>query len=456
MLKHQPQTQRITRVEQVQKFLDAHPRLESIDLMLSDMNGVIRGKRIEPASLLKIANEGMCLPASVFALDICGETVEETGLGFMQGDGDRICQLLPHSLSLVPWKESSAQALLTMYEVDGRPFFADPRQLLSKTLAGLHQQQCYPCVAIEWEFYLLDAQADTEQPLPPLLPLSQQRMEQTQVYSLDELDEFAAFIKDIQAYCHTQNIPSDNVIAEYAPGQFEVTLQHQTDPLLACDQAILLKRAIKAVAKEHGYVATFMAKPYAEHSGNGCHVHISMLDDAGNNRFAEDQVLLEQALAGLLETMPQAIALLAPNANSYRRFQPDMFVPLKATWGWDNRTVALRIPSGTKANTRIEHRVSGADCNPYIVVAALFAGIQHGIEQQLVCPAAVTGDATYVDACELPTSWEQALQVFYQSTLWDLLGEDFSHVYHANKLNEWQRFEAQVTPLEQQWYQQMV
>jgi glutamine synthetase len=181
-----------------------------------------------------------------------------------------------------------------------------------------------------------------------------------------------------------------------------------------------------------------------------------MLDQHGKNRFSNDQQLLEFALAGLLDTMPQAIALLAPNANSYRRFQPDMFVPLQANWGWDNRTVALRIPSGSKANRRIEHRVSGADCNPYIVMAALFAGIEYGISQQLVCPPPIAGDASKVPAPALPSSWEQALETFSQSTLWSLLGDDFSHVYYANKLNELQRFEAQVTPLEQQWYQQMV
>ncbi|GDY25193.1 glutamine synthetase [Agarivorans sp. Toyoura001] len=456
MLKHQPQEQADSLLEQVHHFLAAHPHLESIDLMLSDMNGVIRGKRIEAASLEKIAKEGMCLPASVFALDICGETVEETGLGFEQGDGDRICHILPHSLSVIPWKKNAAQALVTMHEVDGQPFFADPRQLLTKTLSRLQQRGMFPCVAIEWEFYLLDARSENRQPQAPLLPKSQQRMQQTQVYSLDELDEFSEFIRDIQEYCHTQNIPSDNVIAEYAPGQFEVTLQHQEDPLLACDQAILLKRAIKAVAKQHGYLATFMAKPYAEHSGNGCHVHISMLDELGNNRFAKDSALLEHALAGLLDTMPQAIALLAPNANSYRRFQPDMFVPLQANWGWDNRTVALRIPSGSKANTRIEHRVAGADCNPYIVMSALLAGIDYGIEQQLDCAEAISGDASKANAPALPTYWQQALKTFSHSTLWSLLGEDFSHVYHANKLSEWHRFEAQVSPLEQQWYQQMV
>ncbi len=456
MLKHQPHIESVSLLQEVEDFLARHPQLESVDLMLSDMNGVIRGKRIEAASLTKIAKEGMCLPASVFALDICGETVEETGLGFEQGDGDRICHILPHSLSLIPWKKNAAQALVTMHEVNGAPFFADPRQLLSTKLASLQQLGLFPCVAIEWEFYLLDARSENREPKAPLLPKSQQRMQQTQVYSLDELDEFAEFIRDIQDYCHTQNIPSDNVIAEYAPGQFEVTLQHQTDPLLACDQAILLKRAIKAVAKQHGYVATFMAKPYAEHSGNGCHVHISMLDQQGINRFASEESLLEYALAGLLETMPQAIALLAPNANSYRRFQPDMFVPLQANWGWDNRTVALRIPSGSKANRRIEHRVSGADCNPYIVMAALFAGIDYGISQQLACPPAVSGDASKVPAPALPSSWEQALGAFFESTLWSLLGDDFSHVYYANKLNELQRFEAQVTPLEQQWYQQMV
>ncbi|WP_245587136.1 glutamine synthetase family protein [Aliagarivorans marinus] len=442
--------------QEVADFLAANPQLESIDLMLSDINGVIRGKRIEPDSLSKIAKEGMCLPASVFALDICGETVEETGLGFAQGDADRLCFMVPGSLCLIPWKPQAAQVLVSMFELDHRPFYADPRHLLEAQLARLHDQSLFPCVAIEWEFYLLDPKADNEgQPRPPILPKAKQRMQQTQVYSLDELDEFEAFIHDVHLACHAQGIPSDNVIAEYAPGQFEVNLRHQHDPVLACDQAILLKRTIKAIAKQHGYVATFMAKPYAEHSGNGCHMHMSLLDGQGENLFATQPALLEQAVAGVLDTLPDAIALLAPNANSYRRFQPDMFVPLHANWGWDNRTVALRIPSGTEENTRIENRVAGADCNPYIAMASMLAGLQRGISEKLSCPAPCEGDAGGVGPT-LPLHWPQALEQFQNSVLYRALGEDFSHVYLANKQHELQRFEASVSPLEQRWYQQQV
>ncbi|MFM2480639.1 glutamine synthetase family protein [Celerinatantimonas sp. YJH-8] len=444
----------------VQQFLAQHPDLQSIDLMLHDLSGTPRGKRLDISQLLKVAEEGVCLPASIFALDICGETVEETGLGFEQGDGDRICQLLPHSLSLIPWQEPGcAQGLMTMVERDGQtPFFADPRQVLSQLLQRQADLGIQWCVALELEFYLTDRESDENGlPQPPIAPQSQQRMSQTQVYSLDDLDDYKAFLDDVIAACQIQQVPAENMVAEYAPGQFEVNLHHQTDVLLACDQALLLKRIIKSVARQHGFGATFMAKPYSDYAGNGCHVHISALDAEGQNLFASEPLLLKQAIAGLLAHLPDTMAILAPNANSYRRFQPDMFVPMKPCWGWDNRTVAVRIPAGSEENTRIEHRVAGADANPYLLCAALLASIESGIRQDLMPPDPVSGNAAELPGELLPNTWSQALQLFSESELLSqALGKDFCQVYAATKLAEMQRFDAQVSPLEYQWYQQLV
>jgi len=190
-----------------------------------------------------------------------------------------------------------------------------------------------------------------------------------------------------------------------------------------------------------------------EHAGNGCHVHVSLLDKDGKNIFADDQNTLLHAIAGILNHMDESMAVLAPNANSYRRLQPNMFVPLQTTWGWDNRTVAVRVPASESSNRRIEHRLSGADVNPYLTTAVILASILDGIERQQLPPAPIEGDATLVDAPSVPTSWAAALELFDQSSFFkEAFGEAFCKIYLANKQHEQEHFSAQVSPLEYQWY----
>ncbi|PSJ47555.1 glutamine synthetase [Zobellella endophytica] len=432
---------------------------QSVDLMLCDINGVLRGKRIQTSALENALRDGISLPASVFALDITGQTVEETGLGFAQGDSDRVCRLLPHTLAPVPWHRTpSGQILMTMEESDGSPFFADPRHVLQKVVQRLLDKGLRPCVAVELEFYLVDQKVGPDGlPQPPILPGTDERMHDTQVYSLDDLDSWEDFLVRVAEVCEMQHIPADNAVAEYAPGQFEINLTHQNDAVAACDQAILLKRAIKAIAIKEGMYATFMAKPYNGQAGSGMHIHVSLLDEAGNNLFSDNHELLRQAIAGNCSMLPECMALFAPNANSYRRLQPQMFVPLHASWGFDNRTVALRIPSGDKSNTRLEHRVAGADANPYLVVAAILAAVDHGISEQLRPPAPIQGDANKLDLQLLPYRWQDALDRFAQShRLSQYLGKDFHRAYLINKRHELAEFDQHVTPLEYQWYQHLV
>ncbi|TXR55017.1 glutamine synthetase [Reinekea thalattae] len=441
---------------EAERFMALHPEVNSVDLILFDTNGKERGKRIPISMLPKVVKHGLALPGSVFALDIKGETIEETGLGFEQGDSDNLCRLVPGSLRLIPWKEGVAQAVLTMLnDEQDALFFADPRRVLVDQLCAMSERELKPCVAIEYEFYLQDVEPDDlGQPQPPIMPLSQERMTQTQVYSLDELDEFQRFIDDVIAACEVQGVPASNIIAEYAPGQFEINLRHSVDVMQACDQAVLMKRVVRSIAKQHGFVANFMAKPYTEHSGNGCHVHISLFDNEDQNAFVKQPQLLQQSLAGILQQMPETLALLAPNANSYRRFQPDMFVSLWPNWGWDNRTTALRIPSDSEQNLRIEHRLAGADCNPYLVVAAILATLQEGIDEQLTPPEAIDGNAYEMEGeNHLPLSWPQSLERFQASdVLIKRLGSDYCHTYYENKRAEQLAFDAQVTPLEYLWY----
>ncbi len=448
--------------DEARDFLDRHPDVDSVDLLISDLNGVLRGKRIPRDNLEKAYRDGVNLPASVFALDILGNTIEATGLGLSIGDSDRVCRPVAGSLMPSPWLRDARQAqlLMTMTEADGTPFFADPRQVLARVLERLRRAGLTPVVAVEMEFSLVDRHRDALGMVqPPCSPATGERAAQSQLYSINELDEYAELLEEIHAAARAQQLPLDTALKECAPGQFEINLIHCDDALAACDSAVLLKRLIKGVALHHGFEATFMAKPYGQEAGNGTHVHISLLDEAGNNVFAaEDGAPLgtprmQHAVAGLLALMPASMALFAPNLNSFRRFQPGLYVPMAPTWGYDNRSVALRIPSGPNAARRIEHRVAGADVNPYLLLATLLGAIDHGLQQRLTPPPAITGNAYDQVAPSLTNSWCQALDLLEQSEpLAEALGADFLAVFLANRRAERDQAMQAVSKLEYDWY----
>lgn len=451
-----------TALDEARDFLARHPDIASVDLLISDLNGVLRGKRIPRENLEKAYRDGVNLPASVFALDILGNTVEETGLGLDSGDGDRVCRPVPGTLMPSPWLRGGRQAqlLMTMEETDGSPYCADPRQVLARVLERFQRAKLTPVVAVELEFYLVDRERDTlGMAQPPHSPASGERATHSQLYSINELDEYADFLDDIHAAARTQGLPLDTALKECAPGQFEINLIHCDDALAACDSAVLLKRLIKGVALRHGFEATFMAKPYGDEAGNGTHVHISLLDEAGRNVFAAEDgdplgtPTLKQAVAGLLELMPASMALFAPNLNSFRRFQPGLYVPMAQTWGYDNRSVAVRVPSGANQARRLEHRVAGADANPYLLMASLLAAIDHGLQQRLTPPPAITGNAYDQVAPSLTNSWSRALTLLdANEVLAEALGPDFLRIFLANRRAERDRAMQAVSKLEYDWY----
>jgi len=440
-------------------FLTSHSELKGIDLLIPDLNGILRGKRIQPSALKKVYQDGLCLPASVFASDITGTTVEETNLGVATGDADRICQPVDHTLTLAPWYEKPlGQVLLSMYETDGSPFFADPRHILKSIWDQFKPMNLNPVVAVELEFYLIDAKrTKTRQPQPPISPGLGVRDNNTQVYSIDDLDNYGEFIDTVSDIAKQQGLPAETALAEYAPGQFEINLTHCDDPVRACDNAIFLKRLIKGVAKKLGMRATFMAKPYGNQAGSGTHIHCSMMQGK-KNIFSDPKKkngskLLHHAVGGLTTMMKESIALFCPNPNSYRRFQPDLYVPMAPTWGVDNRTVSIRIPLGPEKAKRIEHRVSGADANPYLVVGAVLSGIHHGITNKIQPQPISTGDAIATHKPSLPLEWQDGLKQFKKSKLMkQYFGKKFCNVYTSIKEKEMELFKAHVTPLEFDWY----
>jgi len=443
-------------------LLDRLQPLEHVDLLLPDMNGLLRGKRVTGDTLAKVYRDGVCLPMSLIATDITGNTVEETGLGYDIGDEDRICRPVPGSLRPVPWQERPmAQLLLQMEDGKGGLFAANPREVLKRVLARFAERGLTPVVAVELEFYLLDARLGPDgRPQTSINPRTGQRNRTTQVYYMEDLNDYQAFTDAVSEACRAQDIPADTAVAEYAPGQFEINLRHRKDALRACDDAIMLKRVIKAVAGRQGMLASFMAKPFVDQAGSGAHIHVSLLDEAGNNVFAcspdAPAETLRRAIAGLQRSSRDCMLMFAPHANSYRRFVLNAFVPLNDAWGFNNRTVAMRIPHSDPANLRIEHRIAGADANPYLVTAAVLAGILDGLEHPGDPGAPTVGNA-YEQSEHRELYWRDTIRDFMASAFVARhFGSEFRHIYGQQKLKEMRSFNTEVTTLEIDWYLRQV
>lgn len=440
-------------------FLTQYPDIAEVEAFVVDASGVLRGKRLPVAGIKKLFSGGLRMARSVYALDIYGNDVLKAGLVTETGDGDGVCFAVKGSLKPVSWLDRpTAQVMLDMQNVDGTEFFGNTRRILARVLERFHAKGLSPVMATELEFYLYSIDKENRgYPAPPLSPKTGRRQDAVQTYSIAEMREFDAALSEIRAACEIQGVPADTVLSENGPGQFEVNLLHSNDILAAADQAVYLKRIVKGAAEKHGLGATFMAKPYSRESGNGFHTHISVLDKNGGNIFAgktqEGSEALHHAAGGILKHMADCMAVFAPNINSYRRFGEGTHAPTKIAWGYDNRSVALRVPDSDLENTRLEHRVAGADAHPYLVPAVILGAMLNGIEKQIKPPPLLTGNAYDSDAETLPVTWGKALQRFENSEfIADTLGADYRGLYAACKRQEKMLFESRITDVEYNAY----
>lgn len=440
-------------------FLAQHPDVQAIELFLIDPNGVPRGKLLHRDELMAIYKTGRPLPSSILALNIQGEDVDESGLVWEVADADCWTFPLANSLTLQTWRNRpTGQLQVSMHPEHGMPAaVADPRHVLSRVIDKLAAEGYHPVMAVELEFYLLDQKPDAHGRPQPALQSNGIRPSAPQVYGVAELEQLQPFLDDLYEACEVQGIPLRTAISEYAPGQLELTLEHRMDALQAVDEGIRYKRIVKGVANKHGFQACFMAKPFTELAGCGMHMHVSLADAEGNNLYANEDPtgtpLLRHSIGGMMSTLLDSLAIFCPNANSFRRFQANSYAPLALNWGVNNRTVSFRIPGGPAVSRHIEHRICGADANPYLAAAAILAGIHHGIKNQ-IDPGPETVGNGYEQATEsLPTDWLTSLQALEKSD-WAKVyfGDAFLKVFLAVKHNEYRQFMGEVGEQDWRWY----
>lgn len=434
----------------LRQFLAENTDLERIELLFPDMNGVFRGKWLPPESATKLLTGGIRLPISSYALDIWGRDVDEAGLALATGDPDGIGMPILETLKRVPWSETpAAHILMQLVDADGVPCPYDPRQILDRVKKRLTARGLTAVVAAELEFYIFKKRSDAGQPPePPQGSLS------AQPYDLDAMAELEHVLSDIRSFCAELGIPAETVTSELGPGQFEINFHHVADPLLAADHATLFKRVVWASAARHGLEASFLSKPYGGEAGSGLHVHISLIDASGANIFSDPQgpnQALLAAIAGTLTSMRELQAIFAPHLNSYRRFQPGSYAPTSPDWGLDNRSAAVRVPEFFGPGARLEHRISGADANPYLVIAAILGGMLTGLDEGLDPGPPI--DEAGPSRHRLYSIWSRAIEGFAKSRIAaEIFGKDYRRVYAAVRRSEVRALSDMVTDVEYRTY----
>jgi glutamine synthetase len=445
--------------EELDDFLARYPDTRQLELLVPDMLGILRGKRVAANEFAKPFGKGVNFCGATVLLDAKGQTFDGIVNGGADGDPDAIASAVPGTLAPVPWAEApTAQVLMQMAEADGSPWFTDPRQVLRKAGQPLKDLGLTAVAATELEFYLLAGDTDHPTPRVANIPGMKQAQDGPQYGVMEDIELVDGFMAELFDVCKAQNIPAGATLKEFSPGQFEVNLHHVASAELACDHAVMLKRAVKAVARRHGMHASFMAKPFAEWAGCSLHVHVSLLDASGRNIFTgkgkeQFSETFRHAVGGLAALMAESMAVFAPTANSYRRFRPNMFVPLAPNWGYNHRGVSLRMPISGPEDTRVEHRPGGADGNPYLVLACILAGLHHGIVNKLDPGRMVQSGEVLEEKILLPTRWDAALDAFERSTvLPKYLDERYHKLYATCRREECERFHAEISNRDYEWY----
>lgn len=399
-------------------WLIANSGVRTIRAAACDLNGVPRGKRMPIPSARKLMSDGTRFPLSALNLDIWGEDIDDSPLVFESGDRDGVLMPTERGPVPMPWLEApSALVPIWMFHDTGRPFDGDPRHALRAVQERFTARGLTPVVAVELEFFLIDDSARTLQ--VPVSPRSGKRRKAAEILSIRALDAFDVFFTDLYDACEAMGIPADTAISEAGLGQFEINLVHQPDALRAADDAWLFKMLVKGLARKHGFAASFMAKPYEDYAGSGMHTHFSVLDRDGRNIFDDGGTAgtpaLRHAIAGCLNAMHDSTLIFAPHLNSYERLVPEQHAPCVLSWAYENRTAAIRVPSGAAAARRIEHRVAGGDVNPYLALAAILGSALEGIDAGLEPPDPISGNAYALDLPRIPATWEAAIAAFEAS-----------------------------------------
>lgn len=423
-------------IEKIKRIIE-EKGIRTIEVVHPDTLGILGGKMIPTKSFLKNYEDGFGICRASLGWDIQGNLFEGLEISdFKSGCPDVIVKPILSTFREIPWRKGSAFVFGELYEENGEIFRLAPRQILKQLISRYEELKYRPLVGVELEFYLLDNE-------------KQQLHQGIHSYSLSKGIELEYVIEEIRDNLEKIRIDIEATHAEYGPGQFEIIIEYGY-ALEVADKLIILKSIVKEIARKHGYYATFMAKPLAGESGSGFHIHQSLWDlEAKNNVFQQDIKVANQYLAGLTNTLSDFMAFSSPYINSYKRFSKYSFAPVNQSWGYDNRTAAVRSLLGNGKGSRLEQRIGSADANPYLAIAASLAGGLYGLENKLSLNEDASNDAYSTFKKPLPRNLDAALNHLEKSkAAKKYFGEEFIKLFLAIGRNEVNLYEQAVTDWE--------
>ena len=429
--------------------------IEDIECITPDQAGVARGKMMPSKKFT--SNTSLALPSAVFMATITGD-YPENGNGFQYPENDGDLRLEPDlaTLSVVPWEDDpTAQVICDIVYQNGSRVEFTPRNVLRSIVEAYTNLGLKPVVAPEIEFYLVQNNPDPDYPLTPPVGRSGRAIGGGQGYSIAGVNEFDELIDDMYHFSEAQGLEIDTLIHEEGAGQLEINLRHG-DPVELADQVFLFKRTIREAALKHDMYATFMAKPIQGQPGSAMHIHQSIVDiKTGNNIFTNPDNSESEAfyhfIGGLQKHMANALVMLAPYVNSYRRLVPDVSAPVNLRWGYDNRTTAFRVPRSDPQSRRVENRIPSSDANPYLALAASLACGLIGLQDKIK-PDEPATDTVNLNHIELPRGLVEAVALFEDDKrLRAVLGDAFVTTYAAIKRQEFETFMDVISPWEREY-----
>ena len=437
-------------VDNARELLEKHG-IKRVKLGAFDIDGTLRGKYVSTEKFLSAAKSGLGFCDVIFGWDI-GDVLYDNArfTGWHTGYPDAHCRIALDTFRRIPWEPGTAFFLMDFVARDGKPLAIAPRQVLERVVSRAQALGFTPYFSAEYEFFFFretpeSLRAKNFRNLTPLTPgmfgYSVLRASGNSDLVLQMIDQLAEF-----------NCAVEGLHTETGPGVYEAALAVD-EAVPAADKASLFKTSVKEIAARHGLIPTFMAKWNPGLPGSSGHLHQSLWDSAKEkNLFHADDGgmsrLMRHYVAGLVANLPELAAVICPTINSYKRTVPGAWAPINATWGVDNRTTAVRAIPASAKSTRIELRLSGADMNPYLAIAASLAAGLDGIERKLE-PPAPTVNAYAGDAAPLPRTLAAATKLFRDSQMarcW--LGEEFVEHYAGTREWEVRQFEKAVTDWE--------
>jgi glutamine synthetase len=425
-------------------------RIEEVECIVADIAGVSRGKAMPAVKFGRL--DRMFLPASIFYQTIAGDWVTMP-IENQWTESDMVLKPDWAAATSAPWAEDiTLQIIHDAEDLAGNPIEVAPRNVLKRVLRLYEAEGWAPVVAPEMEFYLIKPNLNPNEPIEPPLGRTGRQMAGRQAYSMSAVDEYGKVIDDIYEFAEAQGFEIDTIIQEGGAGQVEINLLHG-DPVKLADQVFFFKRTIREAALRNNCFATFMAKPMQHEPGSAMHIHQSVVDvKTGRNVFTDESGaptdLFAGYIGGLQRHLPTVVCMLAPYVNSYRRFVPGGAAPINLEWGPDNRTTGIRVPISGPESRRVENRVVGMDCNPYLALAASLACGYLGMKNQLRPRDAIAGEA-YERPRALPRDLLAALDLFENCPeITGVLGESFCSLYKAIKRDEVETFLQVISPWE--------